>query len=41
MFIFCFYNWNKLFKIYQAKAEQLETGRIKGGGTIGLYEMVK
>jgi hypothetical protein len=25
----------------QAKAEQLETGRIKGGGTIGLYEMVK
>ena len=25
----------------QAKAEQLETGRIKGGGVIGLYEMVK
>lgn len=25
----------------QAKAEQLETGRIKGGGTIGLYETVK
>ena len=23
----------------QAKAEQLETGRIKGGGVIGLYEM--
>ncbi len=23
----------------QAKAEQLETGRIKGGGIIGLYEM--
>lgn len=23
----------------QAKAEQLETGRVKGGGTIGLYEM--
>lgn len=23
----------------QAKAEQLETGRIKGGGTIGLYEI--
>lgn len=23
----------------QAKAEQLETGKIKGGGTIGLYEM--
>ena len=23
----------------QAKAEQAETGRIKGGGTIGLYEM--
>ena len=22
----------------QAKAEQLETGRVKGGGTIGLYE---
>ena len=25
----------------QAKAEQLETGKIKGGGTIGLYETVK
>lgn len=25
----------------QAKAEQLETGRVKGGGIIGLYEMVK
>ena len=25
----------------QAKAEQAETGRIKGGGTIGLYETVK
>lgn len=24
----------------QAKAEQLETGRVKGGGQIGLYEMV-
>lgn len=24
----------------QAKAEQLETGRIKGGGVIGLYETV-
>ena len=23
----------------QAKAEQIETGRVKGGGTIGLYEM--
>ena len=23
----------------QAKTEQLESGRIKGGGTIGLYEM--
>lgn len=23
----------------QAKAEQMESGRIKGGGTIGLYEM--
>ena len=23
----------------QAKAEQLESGRVKGGGTIGLYEM--
>lgn len=25
----------------QARAEQLETGRVKGGGVIGLYEMVK
>lgn len=25
----------------QAKAEQAETGRIKGGGTIGLYETVR
>lgn len=25
----------------QAKAEQLETGRVKGGGTIGLYETVR
>lgn len=25
----------------QAKAEQIESGRIKGGGTIGLYEMVR
>ena len=25
----------------QARVEQLETGRIKGGGTIGLYETVK
>lgn len=25
----------------QAKAEQLETGRVKGGGTIGLYEIAK
>ena len=25
----------------QAKAEQIETGRIKGGGTIGLYEVIK
>lgn len=25
----------------QARAEQLETGKIKGGGTIGLYETVK
>ena len=25
----------------QAKAEQLETGRVKGGGVIGLYETVK
>ena len=24
----------------QARAEQLETGKVKGGGTIGLYEMV-
>jgi len=24
----------------QARAEQMETGRIKGGGTIGLYETV-
>lgn len=24
----------------QAKAEQLETGKVKGGGQIGLYEMV-
>lgn len=24
----------------QAKAEQLETGKVKGGGTIGLYEMI-
>lgn len=23
----------------QAKAEQLETGKVKGGGTIGLYEL--
>ena len=23
----------------QAKAEQLDTGKIKGGGTIGLYEL--
>lgn len=23
----------------QAKAEQIETGRVKGGGTIGLYEI--
>lgn len=23
----------------QAKAEQLETGKVKGGGTIGLYEV--
>lgn len=23
----------------QAKLEQIETGKIKGGGTIGLYEM--
>ena len=25
----------------QAKAEQLETGKVKGGGITGLYEMVK
>ena len=25
----------------QAKAEQMETGRIKGGGTIGLYETIR
>ena len=25
----------------QAKAEQAETGRIKGGGTIGLYETIR
>lgn len=25
----------------QAKAEQIETGRVKGGGIIGLYETVK
>jgi len=25
----------------QAKAEQLESGRVKGGGTIGLYEVPK
>ena len=25
----------------QAKAEQLESGKIKGGGIIGLYETVK
>ncbi len=25
----------------QAKAEQLETGKVKGGGIIGLYETVK
>ena len=25
----------------QAKAEQLETGKVKGGGTIGLYETVR
>ena len=25
----------------QAKAEQLETGRVKGGGVIGLYETVR
>lgn len=25
----------------QAKAEQIETGRVKGGGVIGLYEMTR
>lgn len=25
----------------QAKAEQMETGRVKGGGIIGLYEMAR
>lgn len=25
----------------QAKAEQVETGRVKGGGTIGLYETIR
>lgn len=25
----------------QAKAEQAETGRVKGGGTIGLYETIR
>ena len=25
----------------QAKTEQAESGRIKGGGTIGLYETVR
>ena len=25
----------------QAKAEQLESGRVKGGGTIGLYEIAR
>jgi hypothetical protein len=25
----------------QAKAEQVESGRIKGGGVIGLYETVR
>ena len=25
----------------QAKAEQMETGRVKGGGQIGLYEIPK
>lgn len=25
----------------QAKAEQIETGRVKGGGTIGMYETVR
>ena len=25
----------------QAKAEQVDAGRIKGGGTIGLYEIIK
>ena len=23
----------------QARAEQLETGKVKGGGTIGIYEL--
>ena len=25
----------------QAKAEQLDAGRVKGGGTIGLYETIR
>ena len=25
----------------QAKAEQVESGRVKGGGVIGLYEMAR
>jgi hypothetical protein len=25
----------------QAKAEQLDSGRVKGGGTIGLYETIR
>lgn len=25
----------------QARAEQMETGRVKGGGQIGLYELPK
>jgi len=25
----------------QAKAEQIEAGRVKGGGTIGLYETIR
>jgi hypothetical protein len=25
----------------QAKAEQLESGKIKGGGVIGMYEIAK
>lgn len=25
----------------QARAEQMETGRVKGGGQIGLYEIPK